>query len=253
MIVVIDCGNTYSNIAFFESEHNYHKDSIATKDIVSMEAFADIFSKLPYKSQVTNVIVSSVVPSKNSLLKAIFKQLSKRVIFIEEIIDQLDMKFNVDNISEVGSDRIANSFYAAEIIKSPAIIIDFGTATTFDFISEKREYLGGVIMPGIRLSIESLASKTEKLTQIDFKTPKELIGHNTNDAICAGILYSNLGAIEYIYRNSQNILNGEPKIIATGGFGKVVMQNDTAIEIYDPDVTLKGLYLISIKIQKNDL
>jgi len=158
------------------------------------------------------------------------------------------MTFKVDDVSEVGSDRIANSFYAAELLAGPAIIVDFGTATTFDFISSDREYLGGVIMPGIRLSIESLASKTERLMQIDFKTPNDLIGHNTNDAICAGILYSNLGAIEYICTNSQKLFNAKPAVIATGGFGRVVMQNKTAIESYNPDITLQGLYLISQQI-----
>lgn len=249
MILAIDCGNTYSNIALFNSENEYQKFDIATKEIIALDSFDAVLAKINLE-KVQAVIISSVVPSKNQLLREIFKQ--QKIIFVEEVLDKLELEFLLDNIKEVGADRVADSFYIAEKVQGAAIVIDFGTATTFDFVEDRR-YLGGVIMPGIRLSIESLASQTEKLNIIEFKTPKDLIGHNTNDAICAGILYSNLGAIDYICKNSLKVFKQKPYIIATGGFGRVVIKNETSIDAYDPDLTLKGLYLIFLQVQKYDL
>jgi len=245
MILVVDCGNTYSNLALFISDQKYQKFSIASTLINSENSFDSIFEKIKKLGEVTTVLISSVIPSKNTIVERAFAKITHSVIFVSNIRSDLGISYKIDNLNELGDDRVANSFFAVNNFQTSVIVIDFGTATTYDFINSNSEYLGGAIIPGIRLGIESLAEKTENLSNIKFYNIDNLIGKNTNDAICAGILYSNLGAIEYIYKQGCNLLGCDLKVVATGGFGEVIMKKNTVIEYYDPDLTLKGLHQIA--------
>ena len=247
MILVVDCGNTYSNFGLFATYDKYKKFNLPSESLLDNVLFSKINELVSKDVVVSKAIISSVVPSKNSLLSSVFKSLGIEAVFLEEITDILDINFQIDNINELGADRVANCFYACEKMQNPAIIIDFGTATTFDFISAKREYLGGVIMPGLQLAVSSLAEKTENLKEILFNPKDSLIGKNTEDAINSGILYGNLGAIEYMVNKSRKIFDEDVQIYATGGFGRIIAARTNFIEKYDPDLTLKALYLIAKK------
>ena len=185
-------GNSYSNLAIFNDNKIVSKFSLSSDKLKSKNILIDLINDQTIFDAINKVIISSVIPSYNKRLFSLAKSVCNNVFFIEDILTKIDIGFEVDNVKEVGSDRIVNSFYAAEVIKDNCIVIDFGTATTFDFISKSRVYLGGLIMPGIRLSLESLAEKTEKLNNVKFTAFDELIGKNTSDAIRAGILYGNL-------------------------------------------------------------
>jgi type III pantothenate kinase len=245
MILVVDCGNTYSNLALFLSDEKYQKFSIASSLITSENSFDSIFAEIRKLGKVSTVLISSVIPSKNSIVEKAFAKIATRIFFVSNIRSDLGIKYKIDHLNELGDDRVANSFFAVNNFKTSVIVLDFGTATTYDFINSDSEYLGGMIIPGIRLGIESLAEKTENLANIKFYNIDNFIGTNTNDAICAGILYSNLGAIEYIYKQGCDLFGCDLKVVATGGFGEVIMKQNTVIEYYDPDLTLKGLYQIA--------
>lgn len=247
MILVVDCGNTYSKLAYFKSKSEYTVYDISSAEINSENSFDQIIQNIKFLGEIKIVIISSVIPSKNKLLNVIFRKITQNVYFVSDLRDSLGISYKIDDIKQLGDDRIANSFYAIKNYNSHVVVVDFGTATTYDFVNGKKQYLGGMIMPGIRLSIESLAEKTENLSNIKFYNIDNLIGMNTNDAICAGILYSNLGAIEYIYNKSCELFGQKVVMIATGGFGEVVMQKKTIINHYDPDLTLKGLFLMAVE------
>ena len=166
-----------------------------------------------------------------------------------------DLVIKYDNPQEIGADRIANSVAAKEIHGFPAIVVDFGTATTFDIISSKGEYLGGVITPGIEISSEALFSYAAKLSKVDLYWPKKVIGKNTYDCIRSGILYGYLGQIDFLIDKIIEEVRQEdpvfkPKVIATGGLSVLMLEKSRWIGIHDPDLTLKGLDLLVEKNKK---
>ena len=151
-----------------------------------------------------------------------------------------------DNPAEVGADRIVNAVAAFHEYQTSLIIIDFGTATTFDAISEKGEYLGGAISPGIMISAEALFIKASKLPRVDIFTPPEnVIGTNTADSIKAGIIYGYAGLVDGIVRRMKAEMGLPPKVIATGGLATIMQQVAETIEAVERNLTLEGLRIIS--------
>jgi type III pantothenate kinase len=164
-----------------------------------------------------------------------------------------DLVIKYNNPEEIGADRIANSVAAMEIHGFPAIVVDFGTATTFDIVSSKGEYLGGVIAPGIEISSEALFKYAAKLSKVDLHWPKKVIGKTTYDGIRSGILFGYLGQIDFLIDKiveevSQDDPGFKPEVIATGGLSVLMLERSRWIKKHDPDLTLKGLNLL---IEKN--
>jgi len=160
-----------------------------------------------------------------------------------------DVSIRYNNPSEIGADRIVNAVAAFDKYKTSLVVIDFGTATTFDAISEKGEYLGGAISPGIMIASEALFMKASKLPRVEiFIPPENVIGKDTASSIKSGIIYGYAGLIDGMVKRMKAEMGSNPKIIATGGLAELMHQVSESIEVVEPALTLEGLRLISNRL-----
>jgi type III pantothenate kinase len=150
----------------------------------------------------------------------------------------------MDNPREVGADRIVNAAAAHQLYGGPLIIVDLGTATTFDVVSREGDYLGGVIAPGIRIAAEALFTRTAMLPRVEFTRPKRVIGTNTVSAMQSGIIYGYVGLVESIVARIQRESGEKAKVIGTGGYAEIIAQETKIFDIVNPNITLIGLKLI---------
>lgn len=234
MILVIDIGNTSTSFGIFENNKLKTKWHIKTTKLKTYK-YINKFKKYI-------AIIASVVPSVNYFLK---RSLPKA--FFVKAGNMKLLKIKVENQKEIGADRLVNAYAAREMYGKPAIIIDFGTATTFDILSKKGEYLGGAIAPGLQISIDALHEKTAKLPRIKLKRSKKIIGDSTVSAINSGIFYGYLSLLEGMIKRFKKILGDKTIIIATGGFSGFLSKHTDQIDIIDTNLTLKGLNLICLK------
>jgi type III pantothenate kinase len=194
--------------------------------------------------QFDGIIISSVVPPIMFALERMCKKYFgiKPLIVGPGIKTGLNIKY--ENPREVGADRIVNAVAGIQEYGSPLIIVDFGTATTYCYINEDKQYMGGAIAPGINISTEALYSKAAKLPRIEISRPEGIIGKNTVSAMQAGILYGYVGQVEGIVNRIKAQSNLEPTVIATGGLATLIANESTVIDVVEPFLTLKGLQLI---------
>ncbi len=234
MLLAIDIGNT--NVVF---------GIFAGKRLVKewrSPTYSNWFKTLPAK--VESVIVSSVVPGIDGRLKKFVRsKYGYPPIFIgAEKIKGLNIK--VQNKKEVGADRLVNAYAAYKIYGGPVIIVDFGTATTICAVTKNGNYLGGAITPGIGISTDALYEKAAKLPRIQIGKPKRVIGRNTIEAMLSGIIYGSISLVEGMVERFKKEVGSRSKVIATGGFSKLIAGYTKLIDIVDPDLTLKGLQMI---------
>ena len=201
--------------------------------------------------EVKGIIISSVVPNiMHSLENMIRKCFSIEPIIVGPGI-KTGINIKYDNPKEVGADRIVNAVAACERYKRPVIIIDFGTATTFCALTRSGDYLGGCIVPGIRISSDALFERAAKLPRVELELPEQLICKNTISSMQAGILYGYIGQVEYIVSKIKNEMmrknSEEPYVIATGGLAKLIFKETDAIDEVDDDLTLEGLKILYYK------
>jgi len=231
MHFVIDVGNSSVKFGIFEAGKIKKEWSFRTERLFHWNPDRSI-ADLP-------VVISSVVPDADVFLKKLFK----KAIFVNaKNIKGIKIKFKKK--SEIGADRLVDALAAKELYGSPAIVIDFGTATTFDLISKKGEYLGGAIAPGIGLSKEVLHSATAKLPLIEIKPPKNIIGNSTVEAMRSGLVYGYASLVEGMISRFKKKIGSRAKVITTGGYAKLIAKYARGIDIIDMDLTLKGLDLI---------
>jgi type III pantothenate kinase len=258
MLLAIDIGNTQTVIGLFKDSNLMKSWRMVTpRHETADEIASDIYSFMRNSDydpkMVTEIAISCVVPGILFELNRMCEGYFSIKPFVVSSDIKTDLKFDYDFPKEIGADRIANSIAAREIYGCPAIVLDFGTATTFDIISSGGAYAGGVIAPGIEISSDALFSYAAKLSKVDMSWPEKVIGKNTYDGIRSGILYGFLGQADFLVekiidemRESDPDFN--PKIIATGGLSVLMKDRSRFIKIYDPDLTLKGLLLL---IRKN--
>ena len=154
------------------------------------------------------------------------------------------MPVMTDNPKEVGADRIVNAVAAYETYKKAIIVVDFGTATTFDYISPKGEYMGGAIAPGIGISCDALFQRTAKLPRVEITKPKKLVGKNTIDSMQSGIFYGYVGLVDGVVHKMKHEVGTNPYVVGTGGFANIIAPESSSIDEVDESLTLKGLLLI---------
>lgn len=255
MILLVDVGNT--NIVLgvhrdgeYIASWRISTDANKTSDeygIQVMQLFAQ--NNLDSK-EVKGIIISSVVPNiMHSLENMIRKSFSLEPVIVGPGI-KTGINIKYDNPKEVGADRIVNAVAACEIYKRPVIIIDFGTATTFCALTKFGDYLGGCIVPGIKISSDALFERAAKLPRVELEFPKHIICKNTISSMQAGILYGYIGQVEYIVSKMKSEMKNsyeEPYVIATGGLAKLIAKETDVIDKVDTDLTLEGLKILYYK------
>lgn len=249
MLLVIDVGNTNIVVGAFEGDTLVKNWRISTDYKKSSDEIGMTLSFLLSHNnidtkKIDDVIISSVVPQMMfSLERAV-----KRYIGTEPIVISADMKTGINNLydnpREVGADRIVNAVAVRHLYPGDAIIIDFGTATTFCALTKDGDYLGGIICPGIKISLDALIERTAKLPKIEIIKPKSVIGKNTVESMQSGMIYGYAGQIENIVSLMKKQLGEDTQVIATGGIASLISQVTDSIDILDSQLTLKGLKIL---------
>lgn len=250
MLLVIDVGNTNITLGIFQEEELIANFRITTKlPRTSDEYGITIMNLLQNRKvnmeEIEAVIIASVVPGiMHSLKNSVIKYLNLTPYEVGAGT-KTGIKVSTANPKEVGSDRIVDAVAAYELYGGPLIVIDYGTATTYDLISGDGTFLAGVTSPGIRICADALWNETAKLPEIEIKKPESILAKDTITSMQAGLVYGYIGQTEYIIKKIieesklENI-----KVVATGGLGKIIADATQLIQIYDSSLTLKGLRII---------
>jgi type III pantothenate kinase len=255
MLLTLDVGNTNTVLGLYKpgSDELVTHWRISTLRTQTADEYGVLFLNLftmrkVDPSEVTAIIVSSVVPPLDSTLRQVCERyFNIKAMFVEPGI-KTGMPILVDNPSEVGADRLVNSVAAFARYGGPCVVVDFGTATTFDYISPKGEYMGGVITPGLAISAEALYARAAKLSRVDVKKPAKVVGTNTVACIQSGLYYGYIGLVdgilEKMLHETQGADSSQAKIVATGGLARLIAGDSRYIETIDDMLTLDGLRMI---------
>lgn len=252
MILTIDMGNTNIVLGGIDSEKTYFVERITTNHqktgteyAINIKSILEIYNLSP--SDFEGAILSSVVPPLNAMISsAVNKIFGFRPMLVGSGI-KTGINIKMDNPKTVGSDLIVDAVAAVNEYPAPLIIIDMGTATTISVVDAAGNYTGGVILPGLRVSLDSLSSKTAQLPHISLDIPKQVIGKNTIDCMRSGIMYGNAGMIDGIITRMESELGMPATIVATGGLSRFIVPLCTHEIIYDESLLLKGLLVLYMK------
>ena len=266
MLLVIDVGNTNTVLGVFARVAKVHPGGDSDDDTPRYERlvanwrvatsrrstvdeygvlFRNLFSMAGLESKgIHGIVISSVVPPLDPVLRQVCERyFSLHPLFIEPGV-KTGMPVHYDNPAEVGADRIVNAVAAIEKYGAPCVIVDFGTATTFDCVSAKGEYLGGVICPGIGISADALFERTARLPRVEIRKPSRVIGTNTVGSLQSGLYYGYLGLVDGILELLLGELGPETHVVATGGLGPMIGKGSKYIKEVDDFLTLAGLRII---------
>src|SRR5258707_3423288 len=261
MLLVIDVGNTNTVLGVYRIDQaGFVKSAgpepqmiahwrVATIKTHTVDEYGVLFRNLFAIGQIESrdvrgIVISSVVPPMDSTLRDVCERyFHLKALFIEPGV-KTGMPVHYDNPAEVGADRIVNGVAAFEKYGGPCVVVDFGTATTFDAISKKGEYLGGVIAPGIGISAQALFEHTARLPLVDIRRPAKGIGTNTVTSIQSGLFFGYLGLVDGILERLLTELGPETKVVATGGLARLIGESSKYIKTVDELLTLDGLRII---------
>jgi type III pantothenate kinase len=249
MLLALDAGNTNITIGAFEGKNLIGRWRLRTIKEQTADEWGILMRNLFTLSSldlaaVDGVVISSVVPAVDQPLTAMSQRYFQREPMFVGYQSDLGIAIRYDNPREVGADRLVNSVAGFYKYGGPCIVVDLGTTINFDIVSKNAEFLGGVICPGIGMSISGLFAKTARLPMVDFREPERLIGANTVGAIQSGLYYGFLGMIDTLVERIAAELGPDTKAIATGGQGALIAQGSRLVKICDEDLTLDGLRLI---------
>ncbi len=263
MLVAIDVGNTQTVIGLFgpgdgpagsgpELVYHWRVATVASRTADELAMLIDQLFQLqgldPEES-ITGIAVASVVPRQRTALREMTQKWFKVETVIVEPGVRTGMPIHYDNPKEVGADRIADAVAAFERYGGPTIVIDFGTATTFEVVSAKGEYLGGVIIPGIEISLEALFSRAALLPRVELVEPRNVLAKNTVESVQSGVIYGFAAQVDGLCRRLEDEL-GTCTVVATGGLAGLIGPHSAAIEYHEPWLTLEGLRIIFGRNQK---
>jgi len=246
MILCIDVGNSNTVMGVAEEESILNTWRIRTKKDITSDEFGMMLSFILKEQAPTDIIVSSVVPAlNNNIRKACLKYYNKEPIIVTHDMD-MGISLSYEELDNLGTDRIVNAAGAYAKYKKGVIIIDFGTATTFDYVSPEGVYMGGAISPGIRLSADALFEKTHKLPKMErFYLPKRVLAKNTLESINAGIIFGYASLVDGMVKKIKNETGDKEHIvIATGGLAHLIKDASKSIDTVDESLTLYGLITI---------
>jgi type III pantothenate kinase len=249
VLLAIDVGNTHTVIGVYEGERLVRhwrvlSDAGRTSDeygVLLLNLYRT--SELPVAGR-TDIIVCSVVPPMTTVFDAVCRDYFHCEPLVVGPGVKTGMPILYDNPKEVGADRIVNAVAAYERYHDVCIVVDFGTATTFDCVSAKGEYLGGVITPGLGIALDALVTRTAKLPRVELVRPPKVVGKNTVHAIQAGVVYGYVSLVDGLVARVREEIGPSARVIATGGFATMLAPESSTIEAVDEFLTLEGLRLI---------
>jgi type III pantothenate kinase len=257
VLLAIDLGNTNITLGLFEGERLLHTFRVETVHARTADEYAIVlrqmflFSEVDLK-KITAAVMASVVPPLTDVLTDATRQAFACVPLIIGPGTKTGISVRYENPYEVGADRVVNAAAAFDKVKGGAIVVDFGTATTFDCISPKGEYLGGVIAPGIRVSLEALLGRAAKLRPVEIAAPPSVLGRNSAHSMQSGIIHGYASLVDGLVTKLKAELGFPCAVLATGGLAPLIAQHTQSIESVDPELTLVGLRLIYQRNKKSD-
>jgi type III pantothenate kinase len=250
VLLVVDIGNTTIKMGVFDGAELIREWSLTSGSTRTADEAAMVLAGLCASSGLTldtgtRAVVASVVPS----LTGAFVGMAGKLLGRDALVLTSETKSGIEicyrDPTSVGADRIANAVAAGNLHSLPAIVVDLGTATTFDVVTADRKYLGGVIAPGLVTSAEHLFAKGAKLSPVEFRVPSAVIGRSTEESLLSGIMYGTAGQVDEIVSRIESELGYKALVIGTGGFVEVLAPLSQTIEVVDPNLTLHGLRQIA--------
>ena len=245
MLLTIDVGNTNTVLGTFLGEDLVHSWRVKTDPRSTADELWLQMRALVEGIDITGLSICSTVPAT---LRELRTMISSYFADIPTTIVEPGIKTGVpllvDNPKEIGADRIVNTLAAHTLYGGPAIVVDFGTSTNFDVVSEKGEFLGGALAPGIEISLDALASKAAQLRKVEFVKPRSVVGKNTVEALQSGALYGFAGQVDGILQRIIAEIGPVKAVVATGGLASLVVEESSTITHHEPDLTLEGLRLV---------
>jgi len=248
-LIVIDVGNTNTVIGTYRGDKLVDHFRLATVDERTEDEYCALILPLldhaGHEPAVADrVIISSVVPTLNETMERLSRKLfSCEPLFVAPGV-RTGLPIRSENPAEVGADRIVNAVAAIEHYGAPVIVVDFGTATTFDVVNEAGEYVGGVIAPGVAISAEALFTHASRLYRVDVRRPDDVVGRTTAGAMQSGIYFGSIGLVDGLLERIKGEMAGTPKVVATGGQAGLIAEGARGIDEVDTLLTLAGLKLI---------
>ena len=256
MLLTIDVGNTNITLGVFKDEELLGSFRVTTKINRTSDEFGITFREILRSNnldaaEIDDVIIASVVPNvMHSLTSSIIKYFDTQPIIVEAGI-KTGIRIATENPKQIGADRIVDAAGAYELYGGPVLVLDFGTATTYDLVDASGAFVSGVTAPGIKISAKALTEYTAKLPEVEIKKPETILAQNTVSSMQAGLVFGQIGQTEYIVKKVKEAYGTDDiKVVATGGLGSVIANETDAIEVYDRTLTLDGLRLIYEKNRK---
>lgn len=257
MILTLDVGNTNMTGGVFKGEEIIATFRITTKMPRTSDEYGMLLCNLLEQnkinpSDIKDAIICSVVPNvMHSLASAMIKYLDIKPIIVGADL-RTGLRIAVPNPQQVGADRIVDAVAAYEIYGGPILVMDFGTATTYDLVDESGAFIGGITAPGIRTAGKALWEDAAKLPEIEIVKPEKIVGVDTITSMQSGLVYGQIGQTEYIVKKVKEETGLDNlKVVATGGLGRIIAEATDCIDFYDANLTLKGIYLVYKKQTRN--
>ena len=257
MILTLDVGNTNMTGGVFKGEEIIATFRITTKMPRTSDEYGMLLCNLLEQnkinpSDIKDAIICSVVPNvMHSLASAMIKYLDIKPIIVGADL-KTGLRIAVPNPQQVGADRIVDAVAAYEIYGGPILVMDFGTATTYDLVDESGAFIGGITAPGIRTAGKALWEDAAKLPEIEIVKPEKRVGVDTITSMQSGLVYGQIGQTEYIVKKVKEETGLDNlKVVATGGLGRIIAEATDCIDFYDANLTLKGIYLVYKKQTRN--
>lgn len=256
MILVVDVGNTNITFGVYKEKELQATFHITTKTPRTSDEYGSILLELLERKEVNvaeleGSIIASVVPDvMHSLTGGIVRYTGTHPLIVGPGV-KTGIKVVTENPRGIGADRIVDAVAAYEKYGGPVLVIDFGTATTYDYVTDKGEFAAGITAPGIRISLEALWKSAAKLPNVEIKKPKSILAQETITSMQAGLLYGQIGQTEYIIKKVKEETGlADMKVVATGGLGRTIADETDSIDIYDSALTLEGLRIVYEKNRK---
>jgi type III pantothenate kinase len=245
MLLTVDIGNTNTVLGVFDDDELIDSWRIRTEPRATSDELALIYRGLLTDVPIDGIAVCSTVPA---LLREVRRMCERTYPGLPHVVVEPGIRTGVpilmDNPKEVGADRIMNTLAAHHLYGGPAIVVDFGTSTNFDVVSERGEFLGGALAPGIEISLDALASRAAQLRKVELAEPRSPIGKSTVEALQSGMVYGVAGQVDGLVRRIAAELDANPIVIATGGLAPLVLSVSETLDHHEPDLTLIGLRLV---------